>query len=75
MKRFMLTVALTCVLSVSALAGEMPTVPVATTTPAPATTTAPGEMPTVPGPLPATGQTQGAGILATIILTIISLPR
>jgi hypothetical protein len=39
MKRFMLTVALTCVLSVSALAGEMPTCGAATT--------APGEMPTV----------------------------
>ena len=75
MKRFMLTVALTCVLSVSALAGEMPTVPVATTTPASATTTALGEMPTVPCPPPTTAQMQGSGILATIILTIISLPR
>ena len=45
MKRFMLTVALTCTLSVSALAGEMPTAGVASNTPPPAVSaaTAPGE--------------------------------
>lgn len=32
MKRFMLTVALTCVLSISALAGEMPTCGIVVTT-------------------------------------------
>src|SRR5215510_3765261 len=48
MKRFMLTVALTCILSVSALAGEMPTCGVVapSPTPATATTTDPGEIPT-----------------------------
>ncbi len=48
MKRFVMTVALTCVLSSSALAGEVPTVGV--TAPPPAETsipTAPGDIPTV----------------------------
>ena len=51
MKRFMLTVALTCTLSVSALAGEMPTNGVASSTPPTAVSAAiaPGEEPTVQG--------------------------
>jgi hypothetical protein len=45
MKRFMLTVALTCVLSVSALAGEMPTMGI--TSPAPGNTQGPTLLQTV----------------------------
>jgi len=61
MKRFVLTVVLTCVLSVSALAGEMPTCGVATTTPPPAVMTAdPGETQTPPGETSAPpGEIQG----------------
>ena len=62
MKRFMLAVALTCVFSVSAVAGEMPTIGVVAPTPNPVVTTAPGEMPTT-------------GVLATVILAIITWPR
>ena len=51
MKRFMMTLALTCVLSASALAGDVPTVgitapPPDETTPT-STLTAPGEVPSV----------------------------
>ena len=65
MKRFMLTVALTCTLSVSAFAGEMPTTGVASNTPPPAVSpaTAPGEMPNGP---PA----EEPGILEVLILAI-----
>ena len=44
MKRFAMTVVLTCVLSGSALAGDIPTVGVTAPPPPP---TAPGEVPTV----------------------------
>ena len=63
MKRFLIAMALTCVLSVSAYAGEMPM-----------TSPAPGNIPmTSPAPAPA-GATQ-ASITATVILAIISLIR
>lgn len=71
MKRFMLAVALTCVLSVSVIAGEMPTMGIAAPSPTPAVTTAPGEMPTTGAP----GEIQGPGFLATVILAIITWPR
>ena len=74
MKRFMLTVALTCALSVSAVAGEMPTCGAVAPSPTPATattTTDPGEMPTAGT---ATGEIQGPGLLTTIIIAIITWP-
>ena len=81
MERFMLTVALTCVFSVSALAGEMPTCGVVTPSPTAATVTAtdPGEMPTAgvassqPGDL-ADPTNQSLGLLTTIIIAIITWP-
>lgn len=73
MKRFMLTVALTCILSVSALAGEMPTCGVAATSPPPAVTTDPGETDIPPGET-SPGVIQGPGLLTTIIITIITWP-
>ncbi len=77
MKRFTLTIALTCVLSVSALAGEMPTMGVVTPTPNPAvaSTPDPGDMPTTGNPLTAPGEIQGPGLLETVILVIITWPR
>jgi hypothetical protein len=77
MKRLMLTVALICVFSVSALAGEMPTFGVVASTPDPvvASTTDPGEMPTTGTPSPAPGETQGPSLLATVILAIITWSR
>ena len=76
MKRFMLTVALACVLSVSALAGEMPTCGVVapSPTPATATTTDPGEMPTVGAASSQQGDVQGPTLLTTIIIAIITWP-
>ena len=77
MKRFMLTVALTGVLSVSALAGEMPTCGVVApaSDPAVAITTAPGEMPTTGSTESAPGNTQGPTLLETVMLVIITWPR
>ena len=72
MKRFMLTVALTCTLSISTLAGEMPTTGVTTNTPPRTlvatdpvkTPTAGTEVPEHTGELP--------GILEILILSIIT---
>ena len=72
MKRFMLTVALTCTISVSTLAGEMPTAGVTTNTP-PRTVVAatePGKEPTDPPAETLTEETPG--ILDTLILAIIT---
>jgi hypothetical protein len=76
MKRFMLTVAMTCVLSVSALAGEMPTCGVVSNLLPPATTstTIPGEMPTTGETQNEPGNTQEPGILVTIIVGLITWP-
>jgi len=60
MKRFLLAIAFTFVLSLSALAGETQTPPGETLTP-------PGQTDTPPG------NTQGPGIAAAILLTIIHL--
>ena len=72
MKRFMLTVALTFTLSVSALAGEIPTVvSVASNTPPPpvSAATSPGEETTVPGgELP---DEEPPGILEMLTLALI----
>lgn len=73
MKRFMLTVALTCTLSISTLAGEMPTTGVTTNTPPRTlvaatepdkTSTAGTEVPEETGEWP--------GILEILILSIIT---
>ncbi|HEU5459472.1 MAG TPA: hypothetical protein VFU83_03225 [Pyrinomonadaceae bacterium] len=71
MKRFMLTVALTCTLSVSTLAGEMPTVGVTSNTPPPvvAAPTEPGKAPTSPS---ATSSAEEPGILQLVILSIVT---
>ena len=79
MKRFMLTVALTYVLSVSALAGEMPTCGVVAPSPTPtATTTDPGEMSTAGAAAASSqqGDIQGptSSLLTTIIIAIITWP-
>jgi hypothetical protein len=55
MKRFVMTLALTCVLSGSALAGEIPSVPV--TAPPPDETTSTTIAP-APGEIPTSGLTQ-----------------
>ena len=62
MKRLALAIALACVLSGSAIAGEMLTPPGETHTP-------PGEIQTPPG------ETQGPSLLATVLLTILTWPR
>lgn len=61
MKRFLVSLTLTFVLSVSALAGDIPTIG--------APEPAPGETQTPPAP----GETQGPTIAATVIEAIISL--
>lgn len=67
MKRFMLAVAFTCVLSISALAGETLTPPGETQTVFGETSTPPGETSAPPG------ETQTPpSILTTVILTIIT---
>jgi hypothetical protein len=66
MKRFLMVIALTCLLSVSALAGDIPSVGGAT--PAPTY----GQLDTPPAP----GDIQMPGMATTIVLTIIRLlPR
>jgi len=62
MKRFLLAVAITFVLSVSVLAGETSTPPGETQTPPGEVNAPPGETSTPPG------------MLATILLTIITWP-
>lgn len=64
MKRFLLAIAFTCVLSVAALAGEVSSPPGEVNSP-------PGD---TQGPSVA-GSTQGPSLLETIILTIITWPR
>jgi hypothetical protein len=68
MKRFLMTIVLTCLLSVSALAGEVPTVGVASPPPS-----APGDGHTPGAPAPAPGDVPSVGIFETVVLTIISL--
>ena len=73
MKRFMLTVALTCTLSVSTLAGEMPSAGVAAPTPPPpvSVATAPSEMSTSGAEVPEE-PSEVPGIIEMLILTIIT---
>lgn len=74
MKRLVLTVALTCALSVSALAGEMPTNGVASNTPPRpvSAATTPGEESTVPvTEIPAE---EPSGIVEMLVRAIITWP-
>ncbi len=66
MKRFVMTIALTCVLSASALAGDVPTVGV-TAPPPPETST-----PTAPGEIPSTDLRQqvSEAVLAFVQLVL-----
>ena len=71
MRRLALAIALACILSGAARAGEMPSTGVAAPPP-PSTVTAAGEIPTTgltaPGEISSTG-----GAVLTIILTLISI--
>ena len=69
MKRLMLAIAFTCVLSFSALAGETQGPPGETNTPPGETSTPPGESNSPPG------ETQGPSILASVLFTVITWPR
>ncbi|MDQ1637764.1 MAG: hypothetical protein QOF62_1103 [Pyrinomonadaceae bacterium] len=74
MKRLLMAITLVCVLSASALAGDMPAVnpaPTSNGTQSSAAVTLAGEMPTV-GPAPTSNRTQSSAI-ATVLLTIISI--
>lgn len=76
MKRFMLAIALTCVLSVSAIAGEMPTMGVVAPTADPLVAApAPGEMPTTGAASTEPEEIQELGLLVTVVLAIITWPR
>lgn len=66
MKRLALTMALTCVLSGAAYAGDMHSTGAVAPPPPPSTVTAPGEM-------SSTGAPQESNTVLTIILTIISI--
>lgn len=79
MRRLALAIALACVLSGAARAGEMPSTG-AVAPPAQCTVTAAGEIcttagATAPGEVPSTGakEPQPSGTLLTVILTIISI--
>ena len=68
MKRFMLTVVFTCVLSVSVLAGEMPTTGVTTMPPPPVGGTTPQSVEDT------TDTSTLSELLATVVLEIITWP-
>jgi hypothetical protein len=70
MKRFLVTLALTCVLSGTALAGEIPTMGVPSPAAEPdgiAQATLPGDMPTMGSTSPADMPTCGLSVLLTIL--------
>ena len=73
MKRIIATLALTCALSVSALAGEIPTCD-----PSPTAVTATGEVPTngsesVTGNMPTDGSSTESSVLTEVLLTLVGL--
>jgi hypothetical protein len=73
MKRIIATLALTCTLSVSALAGEIPTC-----NPSPTAVTAMGEVPTngselVAGDMPTGGFATASSVLTDVLLTLVGL--
>lgn len=63
MKRLTIALLLTCALSVSALAGDIPTIGKATPSPSPTTTTQ------------SSSTTTSSSIVTTILLTVLSLIR
>jgi len=69
MKRFLTIAALTCILSISALAGDMPTVgaPAPAPTPIGMTAEVPGDVPTVGSTSPGEIPTVGLSALLTIL--------
>lgn len=70
MKRFLIAIALTCVLSVSAFAGDIPMTVTATATPPPPEETA------MPGDIPSTGSTSLGdmpNVDLSILLTLLDL--
>lgn len=60
MKRLGIALILTCVLSVSTLAGEIPTI---------------GKVSPLPSPTPATQSSASSNVTTTILLTVLSLIR
>ncbi|MDQ1637762.1 MAG: hypothetical protein QOF62_1101 [Pyrinomonadaceae bacterium] len=69
MKKIFLTITLACVLSGTAIAGEMPTVE-----PAPSqSSTMAGEMPGVDSAAPAPSSGTQSSVVVTVLLTIISI--
>jgi hypothetical protein len=77
MKRLGIALILTCVLSVSVFAGDIPTIGKASTAPASGETqTPPGETNSPPGETHTPpGDTQAPGMLETILLTILTWSR
>lgn len=73
MKRFLGAVALACVFSVSALAGDVPTSgsPAPTGTTQTTTATSPGELPT--GGVASPNGERKTSVITSVILTILSL--
>lgn len=75
MKRLVMTFGLTCVLSISTLAGNIPTVP--GPPPSPQGTrnaTSPGQIPTVPGDVPTGGSAEQLSSTAlSALLTVLGL--
>ena len=68
MRRFLITIALTCVLSGSALAGEMPTCGLQSSGEIPSTgLQSPGHVPSTDSTSPGTIPTCGVSILLTLI--------
>ena len=80
MKRLSMALILTCALSVSALAGDVPTVGAPAVPPAPPapqdTSSNPGEIPTVGAPaVPPAPQSTSSNVGTTILLVVLSLIR
>ncbi len=75
MKRFLIAIALACVLSASTMAGDLPTggspSPAPTGTTQTTTATSPGELPTS-GVASPNGETE-TSVITSVILTILSL--
>jgi hypothetical protein len=68
MKRFLIAIALTCVLSVAAMAGEVPIVPAPSPGGVPTNgVSTPGDIPSDGSAAPADGPTLGLAIMETLI--------
>ena len=58
MKRFLITIGLTCALFSSAFGGDIPSVGAPAPAPSGITQTSPGEIPTPPGEIPTVGRSE-----------------